>query len=317
MFPPIHSIEDYQAARVAINAWLPAVREIGARHGIDIEQPALFPDKSTHVVVGGLGGELVLKLFAPFWQDSAVEVAVLRHVRERLPVETPTVVAEGRIEDWPYVVMTRVPGMTLGSAWERVPPDGRLRVVGQLGELMAALHALPLDGLNVLRVDWTRFVEAQVSGCASAQRARGLPPPMLDEVEPFLRSLDLSCPRQPFVLLHADLTRDQLMISDRTGRWKLCGLLDFGDSMIGPREYDFVAPAIDVTSGDPTLIRALLAGYGFAPDQLNEDLAQRLTGYLLLHRFCDVPHVLRTLGGQSVSTIPQLQSLVFPLRTIT
>jgi aminoglycoside phosphotransferase (APT) family kinase protein len=62
----------------------------------------------------------------------------------------------------------------------------------------------------------------------------------------------------------------------------LSGVIDFGDAMMGHPHYEFVAPLICLTIGEPSLSRALVESYEL---ELSPSLAGRLTTYCLLHQY--------------------------------
>lgn len=84
------------------------------------------------------------------------------------------------------------------------------------------------------------------------------------------------------VLLNCDLTEDHVLLSEEGGRWRVTGLIDFGDARIGHPYYDFVAPLCHYTYGDPRLSTQLLRAYGLPPTR---DVTASLTRYCLLHEF--------------------------------
>jgi hygromycin-B 7''-O-kinase len=306
LIPAITSRDQYRSLRSDVALWLPAIQEICRQHHLPMAPLTRFADESTHIIFA-VGDEFVVKLFAPFWPDYKAESLLLRHVSGRLPLATPRLMATGDLERWPYIVMTRLTGKTLGSVWPTVPHEEKKLVVRQLGQLMAALHALPLAGLEALQIDWPSFVARRSVDNATQQRQLGLSQPMVREIEQFRFEQTSAKP----VLLHADLTRDQLMLNDASGAWQLTGLLDFGDAFIGHREYDFIAPAIDVTARRPELLRDMLLAYGYREQELNETFSRRLLGFLLLHHFCNWPRIIAELGEPAIASLEEMRLAVF------
>lgn len=84
------------------------------------------------------------------------------------------------------------------------------------------------------------------------------------------------------VLLSADLTEEHVLLAERKGRWRVTGLIDFGDAVMGHPHYDFIAVLAFFTFGRPVRSRALVEAYGL---ELTPALADRLTTYCLLHGF--------------------------------
>ena len=109
------------------------------------------------------------------------------------------------------------------------------------------------------------------------------------------------------VLLNADVTDEHILVSERGGRWELTGFIDFGDAMLGHPFYDFVAPGCCITHGSPRLQRAMLLAYGFSEDQLDATLAAQLMAYTLVHRFANIPHLVKLLDSQQPTSLQDLK----------
>jgi hygromycin-B 7''-O-kinase len=150
LLPKIDALEGYRRIYRNTETWLPAMRTICQRYGFDVSRLEFAPP-GTHVVFRVEG--LYLKLFAPLWPgDFAPERLVLDRLSDGrdLPVPTPHLVAEGEIEGWPYLVMTAVEGVPLCQVWDGMDAMDRERVAARCGELMAAFHAVPTDGLEAI-----------------------------------------------------------------------------------------------------------------------------------------------------------------------
>jgi hygromycin-B 7''-O-kinase len=297
LLPKIDTLEGYRRIYRDAEVWLPAMRAICQRHGFDVSRLEFAPP-GTHVVFRVDG--LYLKLFAPLWSgDFTPERLVLDRLSEGrdLPVPIPHLVAEGGIEDWPYLVMTAVEGVPLCQVWGVMDATDRERVAVRCGELMAALDTIPTDGLEAIAVDWPAFVEEQKRECLDGIVRAGLDKRWTREVRDFFAGLPpLFEPGFEPVLLSADITDEHILVGQREGHWEVMGYIDFGDAMLGHPHYEFAAPGCCITRGSPQLQRAMLLAYGFAEDQLDDVLADRLLAYTLIHKFINVPELLKLLG---------------------
>jgi hygromycin-B 7''-O-kinase len=154
-------------------------------------------------------GNVVIKLSPPFWgEDLWNEVEVMGFVAHRLPVTTPEVIATGEIGLWRYYITTHVPGELMRKLWKALTPEDRVILAYQHGELMAALHALPIEGkLPRLQGDWnTPMLEDQMAHCEAAMRQAGVPEPLLSDLPLYLGSAKpLLAADTHWVLLHGDL----------------------------------------------------------------------------------------------------------------
>jgi hygromycin-B 7''-O-kinase len=91
------------------------------------------------------------------------------------------------------------------------------------------------------------------------------------------------------VLLNADITDEHVLVINRAGKWQFSGVIDFGDAMMGHPHYEFVAPLMCLTIGEPSLSRVLVESYGL---EFSPALADRLTTYCLLHQYGRLADIL-------------------------
>ncbi|MDF3141742.1 MULTISPECIES: aminoglycoside phosphotransferase family protein [unclassified Streptomyces] len=304
MLPPVETDEEWDAVVPDEEVMRVGAEDLCARLGLAGLPLTRFPDGSQPVYA--VGDEHVLKLFpGAAARDGIAEGRVLSHVQGLLPVPTPSVRDAGPYENgWRYVLMSRLRGENLAGAWDRVPRPDRERLVTEIGEALAVLHALdaaPLE--DVLGPgDWGAFVDRQRAGAVSQQRERGLPAAWLEQIPEFLASVPL--PRTPHrSLLHTEVMRQHFLV-DPDG-WRLTGLFDFEPAMIGDRAYDFVGVGLFVTRGDPRLLARLTKSYGttFAPAEL--------LAYTLLHVYSNLPWYIRELGAPADGTLPSLAEAWF------
>jgi len=266
------------------------------RHGLRTDTLTRIGGGTNVLFADGHG--VVIKLYPPFGQHSAdVERSVLAHVRGRLGVATPEIVATGTVEAgptaWPYLVMTRLDGVALDSVWSALDPDSQVGIARALGTLIARLHSLPIAGLERFVRDWPAFVAGGVARCVGDQRAHGTPETWLAQLPGYLAQLPaLYPPEFDPVLLSGDIHQDHLLVVERDGRWELAGLLDFDDATVGFREYELALPAMILMPRRPDLLRPLLLAYGYREDELDERLRARLLAYGLLHRYVGLPLLL-------------------------
>ncbi len=270
LLPDLPSVADYRRVHTEDSVWLPAMAAICGRH--DLEATRLGRQVAgTHVVFRA--GSRVVKLYAPFWlEDYAAEHAALEHL-DGLPV--PELVARGEIEGWPYLVMTVVPGTPAEDVWPELDGAQRVDLARQVGALMKRLHRQ--SPVPELRIDWDAFLGERIAGAESFHSAG----------EPWgawIRLRLAGFREGPFTpaLLHADITADHVLLSRSDPGWRITGLIDFGDAMMGHPFYEFIAPLAFYCFGHPAASRALLEGYGLDATPENTD---RLTTYCLLHKF--------------------------------
>ena len=283
ILPTIRSRKDYLQAYTEEAVWLPAMRTLCQRHGRragSLRRMTL----GSHVVF--CADDVIIKLFCPLWsEDFKSERACLAHIRG---LSVPQLIAEGELEGWPYLLITVVPGIPAGELWDKLDRAQQQGIVTELGQIMSTLHALPT--VPELDDDWAGFIQARIDGADQHHAAD----------EPFRgwirqRLARFREPPFPHVLLSADITEDHLLLSERAGRWRITGFIDFGDARMGHPYYEFIAPLAFYTIGKPELSRMLVEAYGL---ELTAELADDLTSYCLLHEFGRLAHFLERFAAE-------------------
>lgn len=307
MLPAIQTLDAYRPIYRDINTWLPAMRSISRRHGLDEASLRLAPPGSN--VVFWVEPGCLIKLFAPMWKtDAAREALALQAAAGAAGPAVPRILAQGTLEDWPYLVLARMPGSPLDEIWPSLSLDERVGVAAALGRLMASLHRAPLAGLDSLVEDWPALVRRQKGVWSDPARAGEGPPEWRARIAGFLSEVPL--PELPPVLLHADLNPEHIFCERGPDGWQITGVIDFGDVMIGHPYYEFVAPGF-LLRASPVLRRAMLLAYGFQAQQLTGALSRQLTAFTLLHRFASLPQILESAAPQNPSGMDDLQAALW------
>jgi hygromycin-B 7''-O-kinase len=271
------------------------------RHGLTTE-PCVRVLDGSHILFR-VGKDHMVKLYCPlFPRDFPAERLTLRALRGRTSLPTPVLQAEGRLDGWPYLVMSRLPGRKLGAVWKRLELEERVRLCGEIGAFMAELRGLASDGLEGLALDWPRFVREQKGRSVTKHHHRSVPEALLRQIPDYLRTAPpLYGPGFRPVLVLSDLTDEHFLVVKRRGRWELAGCIDFGDARLGHPLYEYVSPAIDIAGGEPEPLMALLLASGLRPRDLTPSLRHRLMAYTLLHEYAllrDILQAIPALRGQ-------------------
>jgi len=309
LLPDIKSADDYRPIYRDPATWLPAMRAICQRHGLD-ETQLEFAPPGTHVIFR-VKPDLYIKLFAPPWRgDFTSERLVLRKLSQRddLPMPVPLLVAEGEIENWPYIIMTAVEGVPLCEVWKSMNMSDRKHIAVRCGEFMASIHLTDTEGLEEIAVDWPEFVDNQIKICIDKLRKTEIGKRWMKSVLEFIDDLPpLFEPDFQPVLLNSDVTDEHVLVSKRGDRWETTGFIDFGDAMLGHPYYEFAAPVCSITRGSKELQRAMLLAYGFSDDQLSETLSRQLMAYTLIHRFITIQDLIDIFGSQRPEDFEELR----------
>jgi hygromycin-B 7''-O-kinase len=313
LLPPADTLERYLAIRgdhARLQLGVTALcKRLGLR-GVDIRR---FADGSLPVYA--IGDTRVLKLYPGAFRDSYdVERRVLQVIHGRLPIPTPGVEHAGEVEGWGYLLMERLGGQPLTTAWPQVPVTLRHRLAAQLGEALAALHSISTPELDALGPPhWDLFLAQQRVGCVEHQREAGLDRAWLEQIPAFLDAVAFDPSPHP-VLLHTEVMREHLLVIPHPDGWSLSGLLDFEPAMRGAAEYEFAAVGLFVSRGDAGFLRRLLSAYGYGPHRLDDALPRRLLAYALLHRYSDLPWYLQQLPPPPAPTLDALAAHWWRLR---
>src|SRR5207253_10734910 len=141
------------------------------------------------------------------------------------------------LEGWPYLVMSRLTGTALHEVWDGLEPASQLALVGDLGELLARMHAMPAQGLAPLAARWSAFMRDRPGLCVEHHRRKGVAQRWLKRIPAFLALVRrLDPPGAAPVILSGDLHDGHLFAREERGRWRLCGLFDFDDALVGFHE---------------------------------------------------------------------------------
>jgi hygromycin-B 7''-O-kinase len=297
--PEISGWTDFDALHDNPAAWHDAMVSIAAAHSSEpLQQRA---DGS--VLVGLLGQRLVIKIYPPFLRDHfAFEQAALARLDHRLSVATPSLVASGERDGWPYLVMTQLAGEVLTTLWPDMSEAQKCRLLNRLGALAAEVHALAVGAMAQLAVPWVDFILVQRARCHAWQQRTGLPEHLLAQLDSFLQG-DL--PQGPPVILTGEYTPMNLLVQNG----ELVGMFDFGDGLVGPREYDWLGPLCFLAAGNATRCGAFMSGCGASLDEGRKSSLLRL---LLLHRYSNLRAQIAFPDWQRAKRFEELAALIWP-----
>lgn len=293
-------VEAFDALQEAPERWMDVVAALGARHS---RAPAVAAGDGT-VLVALLGQQQVIKVYPPFLRGHfAFERAMLEHLDGRLSLPTPRLLASDEHEGWPYLVMTQLAGTPLDRVWPELSQRERCAVLHDIGRLMAEVHALPMGPLPTLAPRWDDFLQAQGARCLARQQRTGLPAHLLAGLDTFLQG---PVPAGPDVLLTGEYTPFNLMHQGGA----LSAMFDFGDGLVGPREYDWLGPMCFLAAGDGSRLDALFDGYQGRPfDRRQREALLRL---LLLHRYSHLKAQIALTGWQAAPDFTTLTQWIWP-----
>jgi hygromycin-B 7''-O-kinase len=209
--------------------------------------------------------------------------------------------------------MSRLQGIYLAEVWRTLEHANQLRLVCELAEVLAHLHALPIDHLPLLDNDREEFVATRMSGCVQRHREQEVSQYWLQQIPGFLaRSAPLYPASFTPVIITGDVHEYHLLVRQEGVQWQLSGLFDFDDALLGFYEYDLAATALFMMAGRPRLLRPFLLTYGYADADLNKALSHRLMVYTLLHRYRPFNYWLgEACAKQTCSTLEEVAQTLY------
>ncbi len=312
------AVSDINAYHQSFNdeVWKKAAAIICGRHSLPHTSLRRSPQGENIIIF--IDDTFVIKIFAPARENYLRETAALEFTHGKLGIETPELICTGEIEGWSYLVMTQLAGRASREVWESVSLRDRLEIVTRLGGAMRELHEseAPL-WQSALNRDWHGFVERQARLSVERQRACGANPEWLESLPAYLAArLELLQANHEQVFLHGDIHAGNLLLDERNGRWRITGLIDFGDSLCGFHEYEFVAPGVLMVQGSRELQRAMLLAYGYREAQLDLTLRARLMLLTVLYECSDLRKYALRLAPEAVHlTLDQLEAAIWTFAT--
>jgi len=290
---------DFDALHDDAPAWRGWVESIAGAHGARV----VGQEAEGTVLVARLGDGRVLKLYPPFLRDHfEFEAAMLDRLHGRLSVPTPRLLGRGERDGWPYLLMTQLSGEPLSASWPVLAEAQRLELLRSLGQLAAEVHALPVRDVADLAPRWPDFIATQRQRCIARQQRTGLPAHLLARLPAFIAG---ELPAGEPVLLTGEYTPMNLFTIDG----KLAAMFDFGDGLVGPREYDWLGPLCFLAAGNAARCAAFMSGVGA---RLDDRLRLQLLRLLLLHRYSDLPAQIAYTGWQVAPDFEALTARIWP-----
>jgi hygromycin-B 7''-O-kinase len=90
-------------------------------------------------------------------------------------------------------------------------------------------------------------------------------------------------------------------------------MIDLGDAMVGPREYDLLGPSLFLAAGDGALLRTLFAHARGPHWPLGPEVRRGLVALFVLHRYSKPDVQLRLSGWRDrARTLDELGQLIWP-----
>jgi hygromycin-B 7''-O-kinase len=271
--PQMETQSEYVARFADVDYWRPYVQEVCKRHSlfprdaIRCKNPGTYP---TFIV----NNTWVVKFFGQRFNGLAAHDAEVEanHLLQDSTIPIATLLIEGDLYPhkdewrWPYLVFNYLEGRSLGEIRSAMQPNDLHRLAAELGSLVRTLHEIDLRDTKVLRLAWDAYLAMLATfeaDCIDRQRTwAALPDHLRQHIPDYLAAhpLHIDMGKRP-VLIHADITVDHVLLQKDDLGWRITGLIDWGDALVGDPTYELLALHIDAFNCDKALLSEFLREY--------------------------------------------------------
>lgn len=185
-----------------------------------------------------LYGPYVLRLADQQNERSLIQEALLlQYLADAIPV--PTVIAYGSDDHGEWMIQEKANGNSLAHDWVTLDEPIRQAVVGELAEIVQAMHQLPCDTVSILRLpsNWlTATLPSAVKAIAEASKShRYVESALMDDVIRYVDALDpIELDNVRWGLVHGDLHFDNILWDGE----HISTLLDFEKACYAPLDLE-------------------------------------------------------------------------------
>lgn len=283
-FPVITSNEEFNLY-FENSIWLEAAHQICRRHHIYFTELRLSPN-GEHIVFF-IDNSFIIKIYRPFRKCFEREKKALEFIGGKINFIIPEIVQIGEFENFKYIVITQLSGLSMTRAeWLVLPRNEQFSIISELAKGLKEIHSLAADSF---KYDWNKFVEERAETFIEMQIERGVNSQIIKSLPAFIETnLKLVPVDLPGVFLHGDVHFGNLRLNKSNGRWQISGLFDFADSRRGFHEYDFLAVGILMIQGQTEIQREFFKSYGYGEDELDESFRKRLMMLTMLYETSDL-----------------------------
>jgi len=296
-----------------LTAWMPALKQL--------QRQFKLPDSAwTRISMGanalfGLGDSIV-KLVPPNWRRQGdKEILVTPLLEGRLSLHTPQLIAGGEIDSWVFVITSRLQGTLLADVWPSLSVVQKRSIMVQTGEVLRELRTVPFADDIAIRVNWPSYIEGLITDCLARHERRKMPASLLEQVIPYIEAAGNFTEPADARFIHMDFHQWNLMAKEIRGQWRLVGLLDYGDAVVGNSDrFELLTPMIFMAQGNPELLKSLIDAYGAIGSVSAATLQRQLTATMLIRPDSDVTFCMQQVPVTGPrDTWQQIGAQMFPL----
>lgn len=301
-------------ANTPLTAWMPLLEHLqqacnlpaGPWEKIPLGANALF----------GLGEDVIVKLVPPNWRRQGdKEILVAPLLEGKLSLQTPKLIASGEIDNWVFVIFSRLQGTLLADIWPSLDIEQKRFIMMQTGQVLREIRNLSFDADIAIKVDWSVYIRDLIAGCMARHQRRKMPEALLAQVMPYIEATGDFSRAGDLRFIHMDIHPWNLIAKQEQGLWKLTGLLDFGDAIVGNNDrLELLTPMIFMAQGNPLLLQSLLEAYDEVDEISSSTLQRQLTAYMLIRPDSDVTFCMQQVPSSGPrDTWEQVAEQMFPV----
>ncbi|WP_196138951.1 phosphotransferase family protein [Aliikangiella sp. G2MR2-5] len=286
--------------------WRPAVEYICRKYD-------LSDSNASRIHEGGnllyqIDDNLILKIVPPNWRyQGESEIVANDLLKGKLSVTIPELIHYGELDNWLYLIMRRLDGISLAQVWAKLGIANKRSIIEHLGQLMKEIHQLAVDkngmhgNAKQIAPNWKDYYQQLKNDCVPRHQRKNVAPDLVEQIDSYFKAsktdddsiLDDLAEEAPPIFIHMDLHPWNLMVKEIDGEYKVTGILDFGDAVIGKsRLLELATPLLFMCQGNAELCRLLIESYGLLEQCPAEELQGRLMAVSLLRPACDFNFVL-------------------------
>jgi hygromycin-B 7''-O-kinase len=271
-----------------LSQWMPVLTRLQQAFDLPGDEWKRIPEGSNALFQ--LGDDVVVKLVPPNWRHQGEkEIIVAPLLEGKLSLETPRFIGGGVVDNWVFVITSRVPGTSLADVWPSLDVEQKRAIMLQVGQLLRELRGVSVDSDIAIRVDWQQYIGTLVSACLARHQRKAMPAHLAEQVMSYLEAAgEFSLPAQTR-FMHMDIHPWNLLAREDQGQWTLSGLIDFGDAIVGNCDrFELLTPLMFMAQGNPMLAKAMLDSYGLLDDCDGPALRRQLMAMALIRPDSDV-----------------------------
>lgn len=261
-----------------------------------------------------LGSDHFLKMTPPFFEDSIeAELLAAKVIGNQISFPTPSLVAEGTIGSWKYVISRAVPGEQAKNVFGKMNAENRMAFAADIGLAIRLIHDINSEGFERRFGPWEKYLANRLDNQKALHLERGNSEEWAEKIESFVlrHAADLKT-LSPAKLIHADLNHEHLLLSQKDDMWRLSGIIDFADAMNAPIEMDFVLPALCFFRGKVDFQRKMFESARVASKYSGNHHSNVMMALALQNRFIAFHDWFDREIERGAKTVEEIAASVFP-----